>query len=132
METSRLRSEFLANLSHEIRTPINGVIGMTDLILNTKLNKEQKDMASTARESAQALLTVVNDILDFSLLEGGKLDIQSVDFRPDKLVGEVAGLLGSQAQKKSLIMDHHSSDKVPSNSPWRPSPLKTGISQPSW
>ncbi|MBF0446411.1 MAG: response regulator [Magnetococcales bacterium] len=84
-------------------------------------------MSNTARESAQALLIVVNDILDFSRLEGGKLDIQSVDFLPGKIVSEVAELLGSQAQKKGLVIDHHTSDKIRSSLRGDPARLRQAL-----
>lgn len=101
---NQAKSEFLANMSHEVRTPMNGIVGMTALLLDTSLTAEQRSFAETIRESADALLHVINDILDVSKLEAGKLELESIDFSLEEIVDGVVALLGPRAHQKGIVL----------------------------
>ncbi|GEM_PF-1515436 len=108
------KSEFLANMSHEIRTPLAGLTGMIDLALDTPLSSEQRDYVQTARQCARSLVSLLNDILDLSKIEAGRMELRPADFSPRQCLDEAVQLMHGVARQKGLLLTSSVDAGVPS------------------
>ncbi|MGA2926021.1 MAG: ATP-binding protein [Solirubrobacteraceae bacterium] len=113
IEASRLKSAFVANMSHELRTPLNGVIAMSELLLETSLSGEQRQYAQVALTSAEALMDVINGILDLPKIEAGRLEVVTEDFSIAQAVGDVCEIIAAKAREQRVALSVAIDERVP-------------------
>ncbi len=113
LESAQIKGEFAANVSHELRTPLNAVLGMLELLQDMGMTPKQSEYVTVARNAGEALLKLIEDILDFSRIEAGMLKLQPVDFVLHEILDEVVGLLAGQAQRKGLELGYLIADGIP-------------------
>ena len=121
---NQAKTMFLANMSHEVRTPMNGILGMTELVLDTEMTSEQRECLRVVQESAETLLTVINDILDYSKIEAGKLDLEHIAFNVRETLEESLRVQAPVAQQKGLALSSETPPEVPERVLGDPTRLK--------
>ena len=112
-QLAKSKMNFLANMSHEIRTPMNGIFGMVSLVLDTPLNSEQKDYIETIQSSTQSLLTILNDVLEYSKLSNSEIELESREFNPRNLVSDLVRIYQNQADKNGLVLASTTDPDIP-------------------
>ena len=124
LESARVKGEFAANVSHELRTPLSGVLGMLELLHDMGLTPKQREYVDVARNAGESLLVLLEDVLDFSRIDSGKLALQPIDFSLSGTLDDVVGLLAGQAQRKDLDLGYLIADDIPETVRGQPGRLR--------